>query len=164
MSETASNVWQFYQGWDVSQEALIKAIAPLSAEQLTFKSSANLRSVEENCLHIIGARARWCHRVMGLGGAHFAAYSRWDHPEMPKRSADELVEGLRHSWQILQEALMQWTPVDLANTFPNENPDPGEPDPFTRQWIIWHLIEHDLFHSGEISQILGMHGIPGMEL
>ena len=33
MSETPANVSPFYQGWDVYQDLLIKAIAPLSAEQ-----------------------------------------------------------------------------------------------------------------------------------
>ena len=28
----------------------------------------------------------------------------------------------------------------------------------TRAWIVWHLIEHDLHHGGEISQSLGMIG------
>ncbi len=164
MSETTPNAWSFYQGWNISQEALIKAITPLSAEQLTLHAAANLRSIEGNCLHIIGARARWCHIIMGLGDAHFAAFGKWDRSDMPARSADELVEGLRQSWQVLHEALIQWTPADLAYTYPNDEPEPGEPAVFTRQWIIWHLIEHDLFHSGEISQILGMHGLPGMEL
>jgi uncharacterized damage-inducible protein DinB len=29
---------------------------------------------------------------------------------------------------------------------------------------VWHLIEHDLHHGGEISQILGSNGIPAPEL
>jgi uncharacterized damage-inducible protein DinB len=29
----------------------------------------------------------------------------------------------------------------------------------TRQWIIWHLIEHDLHHGGELFYTLGAHGL-----
>jgi uncharacterized damage-inducible protein DinB len=29
---------------------------------------------------------------------------------------------------------------------------------------LWHLIEHDVHHGGEISQILGSHGIPALVL
>ncbi len=26
----------------------------------------------------------------------------------------------------------------------------GEDQTYTRQWVIWHLIEHDLHHGGEL--------------
>ena len=54
-----------------------------------------------------------------------------------------------------------WTPADWAQTFPNDLPsDP----PYSRHWIIWHLIEHDLHHGGEISLTLGMHGLTAPDL
>jgi uncharacterized damage-inducible protein DinB len=31
--------------------------------------------------------------------------------------------------------------------------------PFTRQWIIWHVLEHEILHSGEISLALGNAGL-----
>jgi uncharacterized damage-inducible protein DinB len=30
--------------------------------------------------------------------------------------------------------------------------------------VIWHLMEHDLHHGGEISQILGSHGVSAPNL
>jgi uncharacterized damage-inducible protein DinB len=30
--------------------------------------------------------------------------------------------------------------------------------------VIWHLVEHDLHHGGEISQILGSHRVPALNL
>jgi len=32
------------------------------------------------------------------------------------------------------------------------------------QWIIWHMIEHDIHHGSEISTILGVHGLPVVEM
>ena len=29
----------------------------------------------------------------------------------------------------------------------------------SRAWMVWHVLEHDLHHGGEISLTLGMHGI-----
>jgi uncharacterized damage-inducible protein DinB len=34
----------------------------------------------------------------------------------------------------------------------------------TRGWIIWHVVEHDLHHGGELSLTLGMHGVPALDL
>jgi uncharacterized damage-inducible protein DinB len=164
MADESQNAWYFYQGWDAFQELLITALKPLTPEQLAWRLAPNLRSVDENCRHMIGARVRWCHSLMHLGDETFAAMGQWDRQGMPARSADELVAGLRQSWQVLQDALEEWSPADLAYAYPNDARDPGEPETFTRQWVIWHLIEHDVFHGGEISQILGAQGITGVDL
>lgn len=164
MTAKPTGVWAFYQGWDAYQEVLSTALAPLTPDQLMLRSTATLRSVSENCLHIIGARVRWCHELMELGDAAFAAMGQWDRPNLPTRTAPELVAGLRSSWQVLQAALQQWTPADLEYVYPNDEREPGEPESYTRQWVVWHLIEHDIHHGGEISQILGMHGVVGIDL
>lgn len=164
MTENPLGAWTFYQGWDTFQDLLIKAIALLTPEQLAWRSAPHLRSIGDNCRHIIGARARWFHQLMGIGDEAFAALGQWDRKDAPERDAADLVAGLRDSWQVMREALTQWTPADLAFAYPNDDREPGEPESFTRQWVIWHLIEHDIFHGGEISQIIGMHGLTGIDL
>ncbi len=164
MAEETSGVLAFYRGWDAYQDLLVKAIAPLTAEQLALRAAPQLRSVEENATHIIGARARWFHELLGIGGPDFAALGQWDRPNMPVRAAAELADGLRASWQVMREALAGWTPGDLEFAYPNTEREPGEPEAFTRQWVIWHLIEHDVHHGGEISLTLGMHGLTGLDL
>ncbi len=166
MSEHSTVALALYQGWDAYQDLLIKAISPLTPEQLAYRAAPHLRSVGENCRHIIGVRARWCHEVLGLGDQAFAALGQWDRRTMPDLSASELVSGLQHSWQVLSDALRHWTLADLDYGYPNPNDarEPGEPEVFTRRWVIWHLIEHDIHHGGEISLILGMHGLAGLAL
>lgn len=159
MTNDSTGVLAFYEGWENYQELLIKALAPLTPEQLTLRPAPHLRSIGENVQHMIGARARWCHHVLALGDEALAALGRWDRRDMPERSAAELVSGLRGSWRVLSDALRGWTPADLAYSVPNTDREPGEPEMFTRQWVIWHLIEHDLHHGGEVSQTLGMHGL-----
>lgn len=152
------------QGWETYQERLIDAIAPLTTEQLAYRTAVHLRTASENCRHIIGGRARWCHFVLGLDDPALAGLARWDAKDMPERSAQELAEGLRASWAALRDALASWTVADLAHTIPNTDCWPGRPEVFTRQWVVWHLIEHDIHHGGEISQILGAHGLPGIDI
>lgn len=56
------------------------------------------------------------------------------------------------------------TPTDLKKEFVRPSPnEAGERPSRSRQWIIWHLVEHD-YHGGEISFSLGMHGVPGLDL
>lgn len=75
---------------------------------------------------------------------------------MPVRKANELVEGLESTWRLMQAAIARWTPEQWAQEYPAE--EPGDPAVMTRAWILWHLIEHDLHHGGEVSLTLGRHG------
>lgn len=151
-----------YEGWHVYQGALTEALRPLAADQLTLHAAPDLRSVGENARHIIGARARWFHNLLGEGGDDFAALGRWDYRGAPERTAEEVVEGLETTWRGMQAAIARWTPEEWQVTYPGE--DDTEPETITRHWVIWHLIEHDVHHGGEISMTLGMHGLPGLEL
>jgi len=156
---------QFYRGWDTYQQLMERALAPLSVEQLATTAPApHLRTVGLIARHVVGARARWLRHTLGEGGEDFEDLGAWDDDDQPERSGAELVEGLRRTGDVIAAGLARWTAKDLETNFPNTSPEPGEPEAFSRQWVIWHLIEHDLHHGGEISLILGMHGLAGIEL
>jgi uncharacterized damage-inducible protein DinB len=161
MTEDQSTLAVFYQGWQNYQELLIKAIAPLSTAQLTLSATPGLRSINTIVLHIIGARARWFHNLMEVGDEDFATLGSWDHGNEPTLGAAQLIYGLETTWRVMQETLADWTPADLLYAYKDES---NEPETFTRQWVIWHLIEHDLHHGGEVSLTLGMHGLQAPDL
>ncbi|HEX6477555.1 MAG TPA: DinB family protein [Ktedonobacteraceae bacterium] len=146
----------FSQGWKDYQALLIKAIAPLSADQLALRSAPHLRSIGDSVLHIINTRAGWCSGDLHEGGEVMASIQVWSRPGMPTRSAAELVNALETTWQLLQEVIARWTPDAWEQVLGGT---PEEPETFTRSWVIWHLIEHDLHHGGEVSLTLGMHGL-----
>ncbi|HWZ19612.1 MAG TPA: DinB family protein [Ktedonobacteraceae bacterium] len=162
MADNNISLASLYKGWDVYQEQLVKAISPLAAEQLALRAAPNLRSVGMIAAHIVGARVRWFHRLMGEGSVDIHLLGTWDRPEAPIRSGTELVQGLVESWQLIQNSLAHWTLADLDQIF--EGTYSGEEYSFTRQWIIWHVIEHDLHHGGEISLTLGAHGLVGLDI
>lgn len=162
MSGEQALVSSIYDGWRAYQEAVIKVIARLDSEQLALRPAPKLRSIGEITLHIIGARARWFYLLMGEGGETFKKLGRWDRRGAKPRSAADLAGGLETTWSGMQAAIARWTPDDWDVTWPGEGDD--EPEVITRQWVIWHLIEHDLHHGGEISIVLGAHGIPGLQL
>jgi uncharacterized damage-inducible protein DinB len=163
MTEQYTNLLPFYNGWEAYQKLLITAIAPLSDEQLALRAAPHLRTIGENAAHIVGARIGWFHGNMGEGEAEIVEpLDLWDAQGAPARSAAELISGLEITWQMLQHSLANWTPADLDTVF--EETDAGEVRRYTRQWIIWHVIEHDLHHGGEISLTLGMHGLEAPDL
>jgi uncharacterized damage-inducible protein DinB len=162
MTELESLIPTIYGGWQNYQTLLVTALRPLSQDQLALRAAPHLRSIGEIGTHVIGARARWFYMLMGEGGETFATLGTWDQQGMPARSADELIQGLEATWQGMQAAIGRWTPEEWQESYAGE--EPYEPARLTRQWVIWHLIEHDLHHGGEISLTLGVHGLPGPDL
>jgi uncharacterized damage-inducible protein DinB len=158
MTDNHTTLAAFYKGWDDYQVLLIKAIAPLSPDQLALQVAPQLRSIGEIAAHIISARVWWFHNIMGEGSADIASMVSWDDDGAPSRTATELVSGLESTWLMIQNALERLTPADLEQRFQRRETT------VSRQWIIWHIIEHDLHHGGELSYSLGIHELAAPDL
>jgi uncharacterized damage-inducible protein DinB len=150
------------EGWQAYQSKLSEALAPLTPEQLALRAAPNLRSIEELALHIIGVRAGWFHIVLREGDDAFGSYNAWAEPDALARTASELVSGLAATWQTMQEALARYTPDDLVQTVTGERN--GRTYTFRRGWVVWHVLEHDLHHGGEIGYSLGRHGLTAPDI
>ena len=161
MTQNTLSLTNFYKGWDAYQQLLVTAITPLTPEQLALRPAPHMWSAGMLAAHIIATRVWWFHMWMGAGSDDLVPLSTWDEEDAPTRSASELVTGLEVTWQMLQNALASWTPADLEHVFQEPS---GYPKQHSRQWIIWHLLEHDLHHGGELSLLLGMHGLPALDL
>lgn len=162
MTDVPSSMPTIYTGWQNYQGLLTACLSGLTPDQLALGAAPGLRSIGGIATHMIGARARWFHGLLGEGGDELAALAAWDRPGQPVRVPGELVSALESTWRGMQAAIARWTPSEWAQTYPGELP--GEPARLTRHWVIWHLIEHDLHHGGEISLTLGMHGLPAPDL
>jgi uncharacterized damage-inducible protein DinB len=74
----------------------------------------------------------------------------------------ELAQGLDETWAFIEARLQRWTPTDYAETFPDEWE--GQTNEVSRSWVVYHVLEHDLHHGGEVSLILGMNGLRTLDL
>jgi uncharacterized damage-inducible protein DinB len=148
----------YYKGWDHYQDLLVAAVAPLTSEQLALRAAPNQRNVWTIAAHIIAARVWWFHSIMGEGDARLEQLQTWDDDGQPQRSAAELEEGLERTWAMIQACLKRWTAADFGQHFIRRG------ESLSRQWIIWHVVEHDLNHGGELFLTLGLHGLPTPDL
>ena len=148
------------QGWQNYQNQLGIALARLSPEQLALRAAPGLRSIDELTRHVIAVRAGWFHYCLEEGDEDFGAFHVWDEPGSLPRSADELVSGLEKTWQVMQEVLGRYTLADLRSTVQDEWN--GNISTLSRGWVLWHVLQHDLHHGGEIAYSLGMHGLPAL--
>jgi uncharacterized damage-inducible protein DinB len=86
-----------------------------------------------------------------------------DNEGRPALESGELVAALDATWQLIADALACWTAVDLGHRFPPpvslSEDERGIYGERTREWIIWHVLEHDIHHGGELSVALGGYGL-----
>ena len=174
MADDTFTLTTFYSSWKAYQDHLSAALASLTTEQIELRAAPGLRSIGENALHVIGCRTYWFTEFLGEdGGEEIKMYGRWNEGALgapyaswdevalalgaPAPTAAELAQGLDHTWQLMADCLARRTPADMRQAFPDE--EDGLPVEVPRAWVVWHVLEHDLHHGGEVLLTLGMHGI-----
>ena len=169
MTEQTLPLITFYKGWETYQQSLVEIIAPLSYEQLALPAASHQWTIGMLTQHIVANRVWWFQMWMGEGSPDLAPIAHWDSGEVVKPfalEAAELVAGLESTWGMIVQALTHWTPADLGYVFPPPaSLSEAEKRIFgerTRQWIIWHVLEHEIHHGGELSLALGGYGLVGV--
>lgn len=142
-----------FESWHDYQEALKRAIAPLTSAQLQRRLLPGLRTPGEIAEHIVFGRALHLHRTLGERAAELTSLLRWEDADNPPHTAAEIVQGLELTWQFITTCLMRGSPTDAV---------PEEEVPIVQ--TIWGLLDHDLPHAGELSLLLGASGLSGVEL
>jgi hypothetical protein len=142
-----------FESWHDYQEALKRAIAPLSEEQLGRQLLPGLRTPGAIAEHIVFGRALHLHRTLGEGAAELTPLLRWDGTDDRPRTAAEIVQGLEVTWRFITTCLMRGAPTDTIS----------EEEGLLLQ-TLWGLLDHDLPHAGELSLLLGADGLPGVEI
>ncbi len=165
-TEQALSLTTFYSGWGGFQQNLVKVIAPLTTEQLALRAAPHHWSIGMVVQHIVANRVWWFQTWMREGSPELASIANWEPASqegLPPHDATELVAALESTWQMIENALAHWTPADLGYIVLqpaslNER-DREMFSGLTRQWIIWHTLEHEILHGGELSLALGMYNL-----
>ena len=151
-----------YENWQGYQGKLRNCIAPLTNEQLSLQPAAGMWPLGQIVQHIISVRAGWFSGTLQDHNEAMNEYTLWGQRDSPDRGGVELARGLDETWAFIEARLQRWTPADCAGTFPDEYD--GQVYEVSRSWVIYHVMEHDLHHGGEVSLILGMNGLRTLDL
>ncbi len=160
--QAQSTLAVIYENWRGYHEKLRDCIAPLTNEQLLLQPAARMWPLGQIVQHIISARAGWFSGTLQDDDEAMTGYMSWGQHDSPVRSAVELVRGLDETRAFIEARLQHWSPDDCARTFPDEWD--GQQVEVSRSWVIYHVMEHDLHHGGEVSLILGMNGLRTLDL
>jgi uncharacterized damage-inducible protein DinB len=158
----------FYDRWPQYNRRLTDIAGAMTDEQLAIRPAPDRWPVWATVGHTAGGRVYWLCSVLGEPGAERtplpadAGGIGWeddlDHP----RSAAELVAALNSTWAIIDRCLDTWTPEMLLETV--ERPYGAERQVHSRASIVQRLLTHEAYHCGELSQTLGIAGLPQIDL
>lgn len=160
MDASTLSLQTVYDGWDGYQTSLVRAVAPLTPEQLAWRPAPQLRSVGELAEHISFGRIGWFEKMGAPGSAELARRV----PPVGSLAGDaaRLVHWLTVSWDMIAATLEQWQVSDLATTY--NHTYWGKTYAVSRQWTIWRILTHDVHHGGQLSTLLAMQGVEAPEL
>jgi hypothetical protein len=142
-----------FESWQEYQEALKRAIAPLTEEQLQRRLIPGMRTSGEIAEHIVFGRALHLHRTLGEGVAELTPLLRWEDADDPPHTVAEILHGLELTWRFITACLMRGSPIDAISE-----------EEIAIMQTIWGLLDHDLPHAGELSLLLGADGMSGVEI
>ena len=144
------------------------AIRSLTDEQLKLRAAPDKWPIWAIAAHTAGARVYWLCGVFKESGAESTPFTDpksgygWEDDENTPRGSRELVTALESSWAIVERCLGSWTTSMLGEEYTRVIG--GKTQSHTRQSVLVRMITHDAYHAGEISQILGAHGLPEIDL
>jgi uncharacterized damage-inducible protein DinB len=162
-----------HDGWARHQALVVETLAQLTPDQLNLRTAPHQWAIWQLAGHVAGSRAFWFHEVLGEGEAATRDLFRverttvaglslddagWEDDEDRPRTAEELVDALTRTWAIVDDCLNRWSAEDLHASVVRPSRT------HHRGWVVWHVMEHDIHHGGEISQILGSNGVSGFDL
>ena len=161
------SVAELYPDWAQYASRLRDGVRSLSAEQLDLRIGPEHAPIWALAAHVAGTRVYWLCGVFGEPGAAATPFPvpsglGWeDEPDHP-RSGEELAWALDSTWQVVADALGRWSVDELGATAAREMGEVRQIH--TRASVLNRLCSHEAFHAGEISQLLGHHGLPPIDL
>ena len=161
------SIRRFYDRWPQYNRRLREIVAEMTQEQLAIRPAPERDPIWATVGHTVAARTYWLCGVVGEPGAGTTPWpdpngEGWeDHLDHP-RSAAELVWAIDTTWAIVEGCLDRWTPESLDETIERRYAD--QVQVHSRSSILQRLLTHEAYHCGELSQTLGIHGLPQIDL
>lgn len=162
------SVRRIYDRWPQYNRRLTEVIGAMTDEQLAIRPSPERWPIWATVGHTAGVRPYWLCTVLGEPGAEMTPFADlgddigWeddlDHP----RGTTELVTALETTWAIVEGCLDRWTADMLDEVV--ERRSAGSIQLHSRASILQRMLTHDAYHCGELSQTLGIHGLPQIDL
>jgi len=145
---------QIFSHWNQVRADLLSTIDMFKEDELMFVPFTGSWSVGKIMLHIADCENYWLHFVVRHEIEEWSYYDLVNHPTTP--AIKEVLESVRNKTMPFLDSLDE---SDLDEVYKTP-----EGEAFTLRWIIWHVLEHEVHHRGELSLVLGLLGRQGLDV
>ncbi len=143
-----------FRHWDQVRTDLLATMDKFSEAELAYTPFKGSWPVGQILLHIADCEDNWLH---GVVRAEIKPWIFYNFADFPTRPAILEKLNLAHAKTIAFLDGLDESSLDEKYTIPN-----GPAVPLS--WIIWHVLEHEIHHRGELSLIHGMLGREGLDV
>ncbi len=150
------NANEFFGHWVEARQGLLQALDLLKDAHLDFTPREGLWSLRETLVHIASAEDGWFR--YGVERSN----QSWDETGI-ERASYPTVESVR---KLLIDVHQKTE--DFLSRVPEDQIDRPVALPWggqtTLRWVIWHVLEHEIHHRGEVFLMLGLLGMEGPDI
>lgn len=149
------NARQLYSHWNEARENLYRALDMLTDEQLHFVPGEGLWSLGTVVTHIARAEDSW------MRCAIVGAVAEW--PKGRYAFEDYASVGALKALlaEVHERTLAFLETVELEDL---DRPVGVMRETTTLGWIIWHVLDHEIHHRGEVFLMLGLMGMEAPDI
>ncbi len=147
------NTEELFQHWGSVREGLCQALDCLSEAQLDFTPRTGLWSLRETVCHIAEAEEGWFRHAAARELKDWPHFAAADYPTIS--SLKTLLADV-HARTEQYFAVENWA---AANEMVRRKIDLPWGGTTSLGWIVWHVLEHEIHHRGEVFLMLGLMGI-----
>lgn len=142
---------QLFQHWAQVRTGLIETIQKFSEEELGYQPFPGAWCVGQIAVHIAECEEYWLQGVVLGKSLPDALYPYKQYPR--KADVINLLSETHARTSVLLDSLEE---TDLAR--------PVTAEGTTVEWVVWHVLEHEIHHRGEMSLIHGLLGREGLDV
>ncbi|MGB3714538.1 MAG: DinB family protein [Candidatus Promineifilaceae bacterium] len=146
---------QLFSHWKQVRDDLLSTIDKFDDEELTFVPFESSMSAGQIMLHIGDAEEGWFRYVVSRVLEEWPDYDLEAYPTT-EAIKDQLITVHTRTEKFLESLGLN----DLERIIDMPKRDYR----LSLGWIIWHVLEHEIHHRGELSLILGMFGRAGLDV
>ncbi|MFN2114320.1 MAG: DinB family protein [Anaerolineae bacterium] len=149
------NLSEYFGHWKQVRGELLETIDKFEDDELLFVPYEGAWPVAKVMLHIADAERGWFRHVVRRETEEWPPQSKLE--DYPSREA---IKALLTEVHDDTEAYLESLDFDERKTLIEAPWGPM----ITLGWIVWHVLEHEIHHRGELSLMLGMLGREGLDV
>lgn len=144
------NLYEIFPHWETRTNRILKSLEDRTPYELEFRFRSNMRTLGNLYRHILAAEIYWMEDIVAGRGKMFSELDENDFS-----NSKSIIDKWHTVRNRSQEIVKPFTLSDLKRTF--QSPRNKS---FELSYILWHVVEHEIHHSGQISAMLRAQNLP----